>query len=254
MDMKQAWSHRRGSVAEVVLDRPQRHNALVPELVDALHDALETVSRDPDVRAVVLRGNGRSFSTGGDVRGLLEADDLRAYAHHLVSRLNECILALYRLPVPVVCLVQGLVTGGALGLILASDVVILDEGATITPWYGAVGFSPDGGWTALAPGVIGRGRTAEMLFTNRTLTAGEAQSWGLASRVVPLDALAEVGRVTAERIARLRPGALHAARRLLNDDEAVLASRLAAERDAFVERIVTDEARAGMEAYLEGRT
>ena len=133
MDEKYAWARVAGDIAEVVLDRPHRHNALVPELLDDLHDAIAHVAAEPAVRVVILRGNGRSFSTGGDVRGFQEADDIAAYSHRLVSRLNDCLLALSRLRTPVVCLVQGLVTGGSLGLILASDVVIMDGGATIPP-------------------------------------------------------------------------------------------------------------------------
>ncbi|MEM9300701.1 MAG: enoyl-CoA hydratase/isomerase family protein [Pseudomonadota bacterium] len=252
MNRPLAWSSRRGDVAEIVLDRPERHNSLVPALLDDLHGAIETVAADDGAAAVVLRGNGRSFSTGGDVRGFYEAEDVGAYADGLVAKLNECVLGLYRMHCPIVCLVQGLVTGGSMGLVLASDVVLLDEAASFTPWYGPVGFSPDGGWTALAPAVIGRGRTAQLLFSNRTLTAREALDWGIADRVVPLDVLAEVGRVTAERIARMRPGALRSARSLLHADAETVAAKLDAERAAFVTQIQSPEAREGMRAFLEG--
>jgi 2-(1,2-epoxy-1,2-dihydrophenyl)acetyl-CoA isomerase len=104
---------RVGAVAVLTLNRAQRHNSLVPQFLEEMLAALECIASDPGVRAAVLQANGRSFSTGGDMQGFHEhRDQLARYAGEIVGLLNEIILALVRLPQPVVAAVQGTVTGG----------------------------------------------------------------------------------------------------------------------------------------------
>src|SRR3546814_6715567 len=109
---------RDGPVARLRLNRPERHNSLVPDLLDALLRALDTAMRDPAIRVLILEAAGRSFSTGGDVAGFFDTprDQRRAYAEAVVGGLNRVILALLDLPCPVVGRIHGPVTGGSLGL------------------------------------------------------------------------------------------------------------------------------------------
>jgi hypothetical protein len=115
---------RSGPVAILTLNRPERHNSLVPPLLHEMLAALETIRTQSAARAVVLQANSRSFSTGGDVRGFYNhIDALETYANTIVGLLNRVILALLDLPVPIVAAVHGIVTGGSLGLVLAADIV-----------------------------------------------------------------------------------------------------------------------------------
>jgi enoyl-CoA hydratase/carnithine racemase len=242
------------SVATLTLDRAERHNSLVPELLEQMLSALEAIDRDSSARAVVLHARGRSFSTGGDLLGFYEhLDDLPAYAGTLVGLLNRTILALVALPIPVVAAVHGIVTGGSLGLVLAADVVLVAPEASFTPFYGVVGFSPDGGWTAMLPAVIGSKRAAEVLLRNRTITAEQAVSWGLAGRVVPADSIRDEALTVAQEIATLKPGSTGYAKRLLGRFDGDLAARLEAERAHFVEQVASEEAHQGIRAFLERR-
>jgi 2-(1,2-epoxy-1,2-dihydrophenyl)acetyl-CoA isomerase len=244
-------AERRGPVALLTLNRPERHNSLVPAILEALLAALEATAGQDGVRALVLQANGRSFSTGGDMRGFYEhLDDLQAYALRLVGLLNEVILTMVGLPVPIVAAVQGQVSGGALGLVLASDLVLLSPEATFTPYYGLVGFSPDGGWTAMLPGVVGPRRAAEVLLRNRTITAQQALAWGLAGRVVAGDRLREEALRLALEVAALKVGSVACAKRLLQQAAGDLAARLETERAAFGQQVVSDEARAGIAAFV----
>lgn len=240
-----------GPVAGLTLNRPARHNSLVPELLAELLDALADLRRRPDVRALVLQAEGRSFSTGGDVRRFYEqGDGVYEYASGLVGQLNRAVQVLLDFPVPVVAAVHGIVTGGSLGFVLAADVVLVAPEASFTPWYNVVGFSPDGGWTALLPALIGPRRAAEVLLRNLTISAREAVEWGLASRVVPAEEVrAEAWRVAAE-IARLQPGSVRRTRRLLRAAWGDVAARLETEHGEFCAQIVTDEAREGMRRFL----
>ncbi len=251
-----------GSIAILTLNRAERHNSLVPELLAELLAALEAIGGNPNVRAVVLQANGRSFSTGGDV-GAFHAHlgDLEVYAGEIVDLLNRVIVALVELPVPVVAAVHGIVTGGSMGLVLGCDVVLVAPEAGFTPYYGVVGFSPDGGWTAMLPAIIGRKRATEVLFRNLTITAEQAVAWGLASYVVPAARIRDEVLVMAQEIAAQKPGSVRHTRRLLNlaygdpspGSGQGLAGRLEAERTRFVEQIGTEEARQGIVAFVEGR-
>ena len=243
------------SIAILTLNRPQRHNSLVPALLTELQAALDAIGRDRHVRAVVLQANGRSFSTGGDVAGFYtHVDDLETYAGHIVGLLNQVILALVNLPVPVVAAVHGIVTGGSLGLVLASDIVLVAPEASFTPYYSVVGFGPDGGWTAMLPTIIGSKRTAEVLIRNRTITAEQAVAWGLANRVVPAGRIRDEALGEAQDIAARKPGSIRHIKRLLGLGCGDLSANLEEERVRFVEQIVSEEARNGIVTFLEGRS
>jgi 2-(1,2-epoxy-1,2-dihydrophenyl)acetyl-CoA isomerase len=246
-------SQRAGPVAVLTLNRVERHNSLVPALLEELLAALEEIAGEPDLRAGVLQANGRSFSTGGDVAGFAaHLDDLAEYASEIVGALNRVILALVELPVPVVAAVHGLVTGGSLGLVLGCDVVLVAPEASFTPYYSVVGFSPDGGWTAMLPGIIGPKRAAEVLLRNLSITAEQAVAWGLASRVVPAESIRAEALAVAQDLAAKKPGSLRHSKRLLTGSD--LGARLEAERARFVEQIVAEEARQGIVAFLERRS
>jgi enoyl-CoA hydratase/carnithine racemase len=245
---------RVGPVAVLTLNRAERHNSLVPEFLEEMLSALETIRAQPGVRAVVLQANGRSFSTGGDVRGFYEhLDDLETYAGEMVGLLNKVILAMVELPVPIVAAVHGIVTGGSMGLVLGSDIVLVAPEASFTPYYSVVGFSPDGGWTALLPAIVGLKRTGEVLMRNQTITAEQAVAWGLASRIVPEDRIREGALNMARDLAAMKAGSIGHTKAFLGPACSDLAARLEAERTRFVQQIGTEEARQGIEAFLGQR-
>lgn len=242
------------SVAVLTLNRPERHNSLIPELLEALLQQLEKVEANSDARAAVLQANGRSFSTGGDVGGFMaHLDTLESYALRIVGLLNQTILSLLTLPVPVVTAVQGIVTGGSMGLVLASDLVLVAPEASFTPYYSVVGFSPDGGWTALLPAIIGTKRAAAILMQNRGIAADEAQEWGLADRVVNSERIRQEALLAAQDIADKKPGSVQHTKRLLLAGLGDVAGRLEQERIRFGQQIITPEAQAGMAAFLDRR-
>ncbi|MEX2542349.1 MAG: enoyl-CoA hydratase/isomerase family protein [Trueperaceae bacterium] len=242
---------RDGQVATLTLNRPERHNSLVPELLEAMLDALAGLAAYPDLRAVVLQANGPSFSTGGDVRRFHDQlGTIEEYAGRIVGLLNRVVLAMISFPVPVVSAVQGMVTGGSLGLVVASDIVLLGPRASFTPYYGVVGFSPDGGWTALLPALIGPRRAAEALLLNRTIGAEEAVLWGLATRLVEEQALRQEAQVVAAAIAGMQRGSVRRSKTLLAEAMQGAAAGLRREYEHFLEQIVSPEARLGMADFL----
>lgn len=242
-----------GDVARITLNRPQRHNSLVPALLAELNAALVEVRRH-DLVALVLAGAGRSFSTGGDVAAFHEVPrgERRAYAGTLVGDLNRAILALIDLPSPVIARVHGPATGGSLGLVLAADLVAMARSAFIAPYYVDVGFAPDGGWTAMLPHRIGYSRARAIQLLNLHVSADEAFALGLATQVTGEE---EIDAVIDDWIATLRRKvgrSIRATRELLTWPErrAAVADGLQRELDRFLDEIETESAEAGMARFL----
>ncbi|MFN4311364.1 MAG: enoyl-CoA hydratase/isomerase family protein [Ferrovibrio sp.] len=243
-----------GPVARLTLNRPERHNSLVPDLIDALKRDLARIAAMPELRVLVLQAEGRSFSTGGDVGGFFAVPrgQRRAYADGLVGGLNDCILALLDLPVPVLGRIHGPVTGGSLGFLLACDLAVITPQVFIQPYYTEVGFSPDGGWTALLPARIGEAAAREIQLRNRRVGAAEAVRLGLASALVEpetLDAtidgwLQDVMTKQSGAMRRTKANLLPPARR------AAIAAALELERQSFLEQIDSEEAHHGMARFL----
>jgi enoyl-CoA hydratase/carnithine racemase len=245
---------RRGPVAVITLNRPARHNSLTPTMLEELLAVLGEVRADQDMRAGVLQAAGSSFSTGGDVGGFLQhRDHLAEYAQALVGLLNQAIMTLVGFSIPVVGAVHGIVTGGSLGLVLGCDIVLMAPEASLTPYYSLVGFSPDGGWTAMLPSIIGLKRASDVLMRNLTISAEQAVSWGLASRIVPADDLRIAALEMARELADRPTGSVRPMKQLLMAPRE-LARRLEAERAKFVEQITSEEALKGMMAFVGGRS
>ncbi|MCB1394626.1 MAG: enoyl-CoA hydratase/isomerase family protein [Rhodobacter sp.] len=232
-------------VARLTLARAGRANALTAELLEDLHAALDRLGNP---RALVLAGEGRNFCTGGDVARFADevaAGNGPAYAAGIVGALNRAILRLAALRFPVIARVQGALTGGALGLVLAADLVVMTPEAFVQPFYAVVGFAPDGGWTRMLADRIGAHRVRAIHLLNQRITALDAQSLGLAQAVS-----AQPDAVIAQWLATLAshdPGSIAATKRLLSDD---LERTLEAERTAFVAAVDRAETRAGMARFL----
>lgn len=244
-----------GPVATLTLARPAMHNALVPDLLLDLCVALEQIGRRGETRAVVLAADGEAFSIGGDMRRFaaeMAGPALQTYAAELVGLLNQAVLALLRLPQPVVAAVHGHVTGGSLGLLLACDLAVMADDAVLKAHYATAGFTPDGGWTALLPRLVGTRRAAACLMLNRSLDAHQALDWGVVNELAPSSEVAAAAQQAAERIAASPEATMRAAKRLLAPDTALagIEAALEAERQRFVAAIVEPAARAGVADFL----
>lgn len=239
-------------IASITLDRASRHNSLVPALLDEMLYSLKTLESNMDVRVVILQANGRTFSTGGDLAGFMDhIDTIEDYSSKLVGQLNEVMLKMISMPMPIIAAVHGLVTGGALGLLLASDIVLMASEASITPYYSVVGFSPDGGWTAMLPQIIGSKRTSEIILLNQTITAEQALLWGLASRIVHANGIRDEAERIAREIAKDQTGSISKSKRLIHNNDGDLETRLDSERVRFVEQISKPETQQSLAAFLE---
>ena len=238
-----------GPVATITLNRPERHNSLVPAMLRELLAAIETCDSAPEARVLVLRAAGHSFSTGGDLLGFRQHEDAIAdYAAELVGLLNNAVIRLVDGRLPVIAVVDGQVTGGALGLVLASDVVLVTDRASFTPYYVEAGFCPDGGWSAILPDVIGRTRASTRQLLNQSITSAQALDWGLATAHAETARLDEAVAELCGQLLDKKTGSVRCTRRLLRPRD--LEARLEEERQRFTAQIGTAEARAAIRAWL----
>ncbi|MFL5674432.1 MAG: enoyl-CoA hydratase-related protein [Chloroflexota bacterium] len=201
-------------VATVTLDRPDALNALTIPMKEQLLSAFRAIARDREVRAVVLTGAGRAFCAGQDLKERLEPDATPLVVE-VRDRYNPIIRAMRSLPQPIVGAINGVAAGAGASLAFACDLRIAAEGASFVLAFGRIGLVPDSGATWFLPRLVGPAKAAEMALLGTTLSAADAERFGLVVSVVPGDALATEARAVAGRLAGLAPGALAHTKRAL---------------------------------------
>ena len=194
---------RRGAVTTLVLDRPQAMNAVDAQLGDELREAVEQAARDTAVRAVVLTGNGKAFSSGADLKAGFDADGdgFPDVGSALRDRFHPIIEGLRTMPKPVVAAVNGPAVGIGLSFALACDLVVAAESSYLLLAFVNIGLVPDGGSSFLIPERVGFARAAEMAMLGERIPARTALEWGLINRVVPDAELASHAQELADRLA-----------------------------------------------------
>lgn len=185
MDYKALLVETRGHVTTITLNRPERYNVIDLQLAQKLMEVVLTCSEDPGVRALVITGTGSVFSGGGNVKEFGERlGTISRYLKELTTTLHTTISRICRMPKPVLAAVNGVAAGGGMSLALACDLVLATESARFTMAYAGIGATPDGSSTYFLPRLVGLKRAFELFYTNRTLTAREAETWGLVSKVI----------------------------------------------------------------------
>jgi 2-(1,2-epoxy-1,2-dihydrophenyl)acetyl-CoA isomerase len=249
-----------GSAATITLNRPEKMNAWNRQFGIDLNAAIERVAGDDAVRAVMITGAGRGFSSGADLTESREANELDENGRpDLSSRLRELyhpiLIGIREMPKPVVAAVNGPAAGIGCSLALCCDLVVAAESSFFLLAFVNIGLVPDGGSTATVPARVGGARAMEMALLGERVPAPQALEWGLVNRVVPDDDLADAaGRLTAF-LAKGPTRAYANAKQLLNrrlypDFEA----QLTAEADAQREQGHTSDFLEGVVAFAEKRS
>jgi 2-(1,2-epoxy-1,2-dihydrophenyl)acetyl-CoA isomerase len=177
--------YRRGTSAKIELNRPDRFNAWSDQLSLDLIDAVRAVAGDPEVRAVLITGAGRAFSSGADLKEgaeLARQGDFDPY-QVLTERYHPVITGIRLMPKPVIAAVNGPAVGIGLSLALACDLVVAAESAYFLLAFVNIGLVPDGGSSLLVPSRIGFARAAELAILGEPLPAPKALDWGLINQV-----------------------------------------------------------------------
>lgn len=222
-------------IATVTLDREARMNAFDEAMHEELRTALTTIAADAAVRAVVITGSGRAFSSGQDLGeraaafGRDEVPDLHA---SLAENYNPLVRSLAELPVPVIAAVNGIAFGAGVALAIACDIVIAARSARFQFGFVNVGLGPDSGASWHLPRMVGQALAMDLALTARPVLAEEALAMGLVSRVVDDLELDATASGIARDIAARSPLAVQAVKRLLRANPSnTLDAALDAERD-----------------------
>jgi 2-(1,2-epoxy-1,2-dihydrophenyl)acetyl-CoA isomerase len=243
---------REGALAIVTLARPERLNALTPEMMEQLGDAGHALQKDGSVRAVLLRGEGRAFCAGADVGTMKELDVLAG--RQRIQRAHRVIANLANLDKPVVAAVRGATVGVGWSLALACDLILASENASFSMVFKKIGLAPDGAAAYFLAQYIGVLRARELMMSARMVPAAEGKQLGMVNEVLPDDQLDERALALARELAESATFALASGKRLFRGAmqpslEAFL------DLESHVQNLVlqSDDRKEGVAAFLEKR-
>ncbi|MFC8432445.1 enoyl-CoA hydratase/isomerase family protein [Streptomyces sp. NPDC057253] len=217
---------RCGAAEWLVLDRPERRNALTVELVHDLADAVAEAGADPEVRALVVTGAAPAFCAGGDLAALsvVAEQGARAVTDTIYGQFQRLVRLMRDVPVPVIAAVGGAALGAGLDLALSCDLRYASQEASFASSWINVGLVPGMGGAHLLTRAVGSTRASEMVLTGRVVAPDEALAWGLVNEVLAADRL-------EERVAEVTAGLAKLSRPALSSSKASLRRALSAEFD-----------------------
>lgn len=198
----------RGAVGVMTLNRPESLNAMNPEMLDTMFRVAQRAADDPAIRAVVITGQGRAFSAGGDVKGMADRNAGGGSGNapvltgvEALRQQEEISRLLQEMPKPTICAVNGVAAGAGMSVALAADLRVASDQARFTTAFAKVGFSGDFGGTWLLQRLVGPLKAKELYFLSDILSAQQALDFGLVTKVVPHDTLMDETMALAERLA-----------------------------------------------------
>ena len=245
-------------VLRLVLDRPDKRNALDDGMVAALIDVVDEAGRDEAVRAILLTGAGDHFCAGFDIVGRNQPSGQKPRAgsiqRRLPSQAHRLIPVLLNVQTPVVCAARGWAAGIGLHLLLAADVAVVADDARLWEPFSERGFTPDSGGTWLLPRRVGEVRAREMLLLGRPLDGAEAAEWRLVHRSVPDDQLEAAAESVVLELAKGATVALGLTKWLMHAGASLtVEEHLRNEAFALELSSRTDDFREGLTAFKEKR-
>jgi 2-(1,2-epoxy-1,2-dihydrophenyl)acetyl-CoA isomerase len=193
-------------IATLTLNRPETLNAMNEAMLAELERLLLRLETETAVRAVILTGTGRAFSSGGDQKRARQVEGQATFYQGdlgggVIERLNRCVLRLQRLPKPVIGSIPGVAVGAGCNLALATDLRIAAEGSRFGEVFARIGLIPDGGGTYFLPRLVGTAKALELMLLAEIIDASEALRIGLVNWVVPADTLQAETHKLAVRLA-----------------------------------------------------
>jgi 2-(1,2-epoxy-1,2-dihydrophenyl)acetyl-CoA isomerase len=239
-------------VAHIRFNRPEVLNALDVELAVQLAGACRSLAADPEVRVVVLSGNGKAFMAGGDLQAM-RAEPVPV-VNSLIPPVHEAVRLLAEMPKPVLASVHGAAAGAGMSLMLAADLALAAASTRFTFAYTDIGTSCDGGMSWSLPRVVGLRKAMEIALVGDTLDAADALRLNLVNRIVDGEQLATATQELATRLAQREPHALAHLKRLLRSSSMrELPAQLDQEYAAFLDCASRPEFSAAIDAFYAKR-
>ena len=250
---------REGAVATLIFNRPEARNALSMEMRTMLRDALHELELDDSVRCIVLKGAGKAFMAGGDVKRMAEAvqqseKEIRKSFVLRIHDLHPIMFAMRRMPKPIIASVQGAAAGAGVSIALACDLVIADPDAFFTLAYCKIGTSPDGSSSFHLPRAVGIKKAMEIALLGDRYSAQEAKDMGMINFVSAPGKLEEETKALAERLANGPTRALGNTKKLFYRSlENEFEAQLQLEGELFADSAAGPDFKEGVMAFVEKR-
>ena len=239
---------RADGVLTLVMDRPEKKNALTDAMYQVLADQIEGAQSDADVRVMLIRGEGELFTAGNDIGEFAAA----AAGGAELGNVGRFIKALAANEKPLVAAVQGRAVGVGTTMLLHCDHVVLAEDAQLSTPFVSLALVPEAASSLLLPARIGHLRAFSMLALGEPVSAADAIAWGLANQAVPAAELQATAEGIAQRLSRQPLGAIMATKRLMRYAEGI-AAHMDVETAQFLARLATPEAREAFMAFAQRR-
>ena len=253
--MTELLSHQIHAVLWLKLNRPHALNALTPTLVDALASAVESAVLNPEIRVIVLSGEGRAFCAGADLKESEKRSREIGGSVAFVRSVGALMNLIEACPKPIIAAVNGIAVAGGLELVLACDIVIAAESAVLGDAHSNYALFPGGGATARLPRKVGLNNAKHLMFTGEMRAAREWQALGLVSQVAADAELANVVSAIADKLATKSPLILARMKEALNDAlDQPLQIALKRERDLSELHSLSFDRAEGLAAFREKRT
>jgi enoyl-CoA hydratase len=246
-----------GALAWITLHRPGAMNSMSPQMVVDLNAALDFVEGRRELRCLAIRGTGKAFCAGADLKAVKafgDADDQAAAVRGFLGRANALLRRIEQFPLPVVAAVNGLALAGGLEIVLVCDVVLAAEEAKFGDAHARHGLIPGWGGSVRLPRKIGPNRAKWMMFTAEMVSAATMAEWGLVHQVVPGAELDAAVQALAARMADKSPLGLRRMKQLVDDGlEQPLEVALRNERVMVEAHNHSHDRREGLEAFAQKR-
>jgi len=240
-------------VATITLNRPDVYNALNDEITYEMQDAFKTVSKDENVRVVVLTGEGKAFCSGQDLKAA-SGDQKRSFLQSLHKRYNPIISAMRSLPKPIVCRLNGVAAGAGCSLALACDIIVAAEEATLIEVFINIGLVPDSGSSYFLPRLVGMAKAFEMCSMGTRVKASEAVAMGLINKSVPADQLDATVKSYTDYFAKAPTKSIGLIKKMLSKSATSSLEEML-EYEAYCQEIAgtSHDYKEGVAAFLEKR-
>ncbi|MED0660531.1 enoyl-CoA hydratase [Bacillus smithii] len=252
--MSDVLVEKQGKILILTLNRPESLNAFSEDMLIGLREQLQQAGEDDSVKAIVIRGSGRAFSAGGDVKSMANRTDI-ASVYDLVGHLNQCILTVQEVEKPIVAAVHGYAAGAGFNLALASDFILASDESKFILSFAQVGLISDGGGLHFLPKILGPHKVKELFFLAEPIPAKEALALGIINRVVPIEELQDEVISFAVRLSQGPLKAYGKMKKLINESYQLTLEQLL-ERERLTQMLMaeTEDHKEGVTAFNEKRT
>jgi 2-(1,2-epoxy-1,2-dihydrophenyl)acetyl-CoA isomerase len=241
------------NIAYVTLNRPERYNAFDVKLGEELYQVLRNIKRDKDIRAVVVKGSGKGFCGGGDVKEMYQATDKSQFLRDLTRMIHKCVIEIRSMEKPVIAAVNGAAFGAGLSLALACDIIIASRQAPFSTAFIGIGLAPGCG-TQFFTQLVGYQKACEFILTSKQFTAEEAEKLGVVNKTVDHDKLDQAVEEFTSRFRNLPPIAVGKAKMLINKSlENNMVTHLELESQTAAETAGSRDFSEGATAFVEKR-